>query len=198
MLKIVTSCMRNCFSCPYCTSTLSVVSEENIVASASGQISTIPTGRYYLHCPTCRFDSREDLKMTFERPTGLASLIQKADDQRVDAREFDQVKDYLERWIRRQQQPGAGTMMGGEGYLSTAPPASYKYATAAMTNVSSIGGSMLELEPAAIIGAGGDYRRSRLPMDSEELDSRVVEDLMTLTDSSQSIIHFILDILLDG
>ncbi|KAI9340673.1 dynactin p62 family-domain-containing protein [Zopfochytrium polystomum] len=86
-------CARNCFECPICCNTLSVV-------SVVDQVTTPATsGVHYLSCGVCRWSSLEiDLK--FDRPTGLAMQLQKSEDDRDDVREFDKLRDYYERMAR--------------------------------------------------------------------------------------------------
>ncbi|KAF9916273.1 hypothetical protein BGZ65_000358, partial [Modicella reniformis] len=63
-------CSRNCFECPICQNTLSVVSED----PDAGQFAAAPAAFghvYYLNCNICQWNS-QSIDMTFERPTGLA------------------------------------------------------------------------------------------------------------------------------
>ena len=61
-------CARNCFQCPICQNTLSVVAaQEPTQLSASGPAP----GPYFLACNVCRWNSQE-INMTFEKPTSLA------------------------------------------------------------------------------------------------------------------------------
>lgn len=67
-------CARNCFLCPNCRNTLSVVPSdppEDTTASSSIPISTIGEPPFFLYCNYCRWDSAE-VGITFEKPTGLA------------------------------------------------------------------------------------------------------------------------------
>ncbi|KAF8933312.1 hypothetical protein BGZ47_010930 [Haplosporangium gracile] len=102
-------CSRNCFECPICQSTLSVVSEDPeagmLTAGAAAQ------GQYYLACNMCQWNSQE-IGMTFEKPTGLAVQIQKTEDSLPDVKEFDRLKDHLEKYFRvHNLKPGLPTSL---------------------------------------------------------------------------------------
>jgi len=70
-------CARNCFQCPICQNTLSVLPSSEPQPPPSPISSTpVPTvsatgAPYYLSCGVCRWDSQE-IGMTFEKATGLA------------------------------------------------------------------------------------------------------------------------------
>jgi dynactin-4 len=70
--------MRNCFQCPSCYNTLTVITGEIPAAATAkppaGTTAPAPTTMYYLACSTCRWDSRE-INLTFDRPTGLAGNV---------------------------------------------------------------------------------------------------------------------------
>lgn len=114
-------CARNCFSCPICNNTLSIVSSDPTETS-DGRIpmtySAAGEPPFFLYCNHCRWDSAE-IGITFEKPTGLAgaSLIchsflleanhifdtaqlQKYEDSAPDALEFDRLKDHFEPFLR--------------------------------------------------------------------------------------------------
>ncbi|KAF9925095.1 hypothetical protein FBU30_005088 [Linnemannia zychae] len=90
-------CSRNCFECPICQSTLSVVSE----SPEAGMITagTTPSGQYHLACNMCQWNSQE-IGMAFDKPTGLAVQLQKTEDSLPDVKEFDRLKDHLEKYFR--------------------------------------------------------------------------------------------------
>ncbi|KAK9694202.1 hypothetical protein K7432_013528 [Basidiobolus ranarum] len=94
-------CGRNCFECPLCSNTLSVVLSEK--SSTQGSPET-PESLYYLHCGVCRWSSKE-IEMTFERPTGLAMQLQKTEDEQPDVQEFDNLKQHFERFFRANNPP---------------------------------------------------------------------------------------------
>lgn len=67
-------CARNCFMCPNCRNTLSVVPSDPTDAGdgrTSMQLSTVGEAPFFLYCNHCRWDSAE-VGITFEKPTGLA------------------------------------------------------------------------------------------------------------------------------
>ncbi|CAG8511656.1 12928_t:CDS:2 [Acaulospora morrowiae] len=94
-------CARNCFQCPICQNTLSVVaSSEPPLANPPAALNMTPTGApYFLSCGVCRWDSQE-IGMTFEKATGLALQLQKTEDERPDVKEFDHLKEHFEKHLR--------------------------------------------------------------------------------------------------
>ncbi|KAF9563171.1 hypothetical protein EC968_004979 [Mortierella alpina] len=86
-------CSRNCFECPICQNTLSVVSEDP--DAAMFQAGAPPSGQYHLSCNMCHWNSQE-IGMTFEKPTGLAAQLLKTEDSLPDVKEFERLKDHLE------------------------------------------------------------------------------------------------------
>lgn len=71
-------CARNCFLCPNCRNTLSVVPSDP-PDSGESRASSVPASvvgeaPFVLYCNYCRWDSLEvDIK--FDKPTGLAGII---------------------------------------------------------------------------------------------------------------------------
>ncbi|KAI8889768.1 hypothetical protein K501DRAFT_266554 [Backusella circina FSU 941] len=61
-------CARNCFQCPICQNTLSVVAAQEPTTAGPGP------GPYFLACNVCRWSSQE-IDMTFEKPTSLACKV---------------------------------------------------------------------------------------------------------------------------
>ncbi|GAA5814736.1 hypothetical protein MFLAVUS_008238 [Mucor flavus] len=89
-------CARNCFQCPICQNTLSVVAaQEQAQVTSSGPAP----GPYFLACNVCRWSSQE-IDMTFEKPTSLALQLQKNEEALPDAKEFDQLKEHFEKHLR--------------------------------------------------------------------------------------------------
>lgn len=65
-------CARNCFLCPNCRNTLSVVpSDPPDADDGMTAISAVGEPPFFLYCNHCRWDSAE-VDITFEKPTGLA------------------------------------------------------------------------------------------------------------------------------
>ncbi|CAO3568907.1 unnamed protein product [Mortierella alpina] len=90
-------CSRNCFECPICQNTLSVVSEDPDATMFQAGAST--AGQYHLSCNMCQWNSQE-IGMTFEKPTGLAAQLLKTEDSLPDVKEFERLKDHLEKYFR--------------------------------------------------------------------------------------------------
>ncbi|OWZ71218.1 hypothetical protein AYX14_03406 [Cryptococcus neoformans] len=96
-------CARSCFSCPQCSSSLSIQASdpppEGRSSNASGS-GVVPSGPLYLLvCPGCRWSSKQ-IGWEFEKPTGIALQLQKTwtQPEQVQA-EFDSIKDHLESYI---------------------------------------------------------------------------------------------------
>ena len=67
-------CARNCFMCPTCRNTLSVVPSDPPDQGdglMSIPVSAVGEPPFFLFCNHCRWDSAE-VGVTFEKPTGLA------------------------------------------------------------------------------------------------------------------------------
>ncbi|GLB38621.1 putative dynactin p62 family protein [Lyophyllum shimeji] len=94
-------CARNCFMCPNCRNTLSVVPSdppENSDGRLTVPISAVGEPPFFLYCNHCRWDSAE-VGITFEKPTGLAAQLQKFEDSAPDSLEFDRLKEHFEPFI---------------------------------------------------------------------------------------------------
>ncbi|KAI8338322.1 dynactin p62 family-domain-containing protein [Choanephora cucurbitarum] len=95
-------CARNCFQCPICQNTLSVVAaQEPTQMSATGPAP----GPYFLACNVCRWNSKE-IDMTFEKPT---MQLQKNEEALPEAKEFDQLKEHFEKHLRVNAPPSLPT-----------------------------------------------------------------------------------------
>ncbi|KAF7729555.1 hypothetical protein EC973_004230 [Apophysomyces ossiformis] len=95
-------CARNCFQCPICQNTLSVMAAQEPSSSSAG--STVAAGPYFLACNVCRWNSQE-IGMTFEKPTSLALQLQKNEEALPDAKEFDHLKEHFEKHLRANAPP---------------------------------------------------------------------------------------------
>ncbi|GAA5915649.1 uncharacterized protein JCM6883_000705 [Sporobolomyces salmoneus] len=96
-------CARNCFQCPQCVHVLSVVASDpdpSIPLNTAAASVGVPP--YFLSCTFCGWDSKE-VGITFEKPTGLALQLQKAEEGAPELVEFDHIKNHLEPYIRRSQ-----------------------------------------------------------------------------------------------
>lgn len=85
-------CARNCFECPICLCTLTVL---------SGQLPD-QSGTHYLSCSFCKWDSYTEANLKFERPTGLASQLQKMEEEKDEwlFTEFEALREYFESVVR--------------------------------------------------------------------------------------------------
>ena len=93
-------CARNCFLCPICQNTLSVVPSDPPGSDRLAvPITTVGEPPFYLYCNHCRWDSVE-VGIVFEKPTGLAAQLQRHEDSAPDSLEFDRLKEHFEPFIR--------------------------------------------------------------------------------------------------
>ncbi|GAA5944772.1 hypothetical protein JCM3775_006495 [Rhodotorula graminis] len=114
-------CARNCFQCPLCDHTLSVVaSDPDPSLAPNTAAASVGEPPYLLACNFCRWDSKQ-VGITFEKPTGLSLQLQKAEEPSADLLEFDHVKDHLEPFLRRSQaQSGVGGAAGASSASTSA------------------------------------------------------------------------------
>ncbi|KAF8073933.1 dynactin subunit 4 [Lyophyllum atratum] len=100
--RVESRCARNCFMCPNCRNTLSVVPSDP-PDTGDGRltipINTVGEPPFFLYCNHCRWDSAE-VGITFEKPTGLAAQLQKFEDSAPESLEFDRLKEHFEPFIR--------------------------------------------------------------------------------------------------
>ncbi|PCH39894.1 hypothetical protein WOLCODRAFT_136543 [Wolfiporia cocos MD-104 SS10] len=96
-------CARNCFHCPNCRNTLTVVASdppEDADARMSPIVSTtLGEPPFFLYCNHCRWDSAE-VGIIFEKPTGLAAQLQKYEDSAPESLEFERLKEHFEPYLR--------------------------------------------------------------------------------------------------
>ncbi|KZT39484.1 hypothetical protein SISSUDRAFT_1061085 [Sistotremastrum suecicum HHB10207 ss-3] len=100
-------CARNCFQCPRCTNTLSVVPSDPPGLTWDTQSSSISLGAineppFLLFCNFCRWDSSE-LGIKFDKPTGLAAQLQRHEDSAPEMLEFERLKEHFATYLRAQQ-----------------------------------------------------------------------------------------------
>lgn len=112
-------CARNCFLCPCCRNTLSVVPSDppEMEDGRSMPVSAVGEPPFFLYCNHCRWDSAE-VGITFEKPTGLAGAsiynhpshscfnkgiaqLQKFEDSAADSLEFERLKEHFEPFVLR-------------------------------------------------------------------------------------------------
>ncbi|SPO24642.1 related to dynactin subunit p62 [Ustilago trichophora] len=101
-------CARNCFECPCCQHTLSLLASDLASASARSVDLTDPLASqgeppYYLGCSFCRWDSKS-IGLVFEKPTGLSLQLQRNEDNAPDVLEFDRLKDHFDPYLKAQTQ----------------------------------------------------------------------------------------------
>ncbi|KZT67268.1 dynactin p62 [Daedalea quercina L-15889] len=105
-------CARNCFLCPNCRNTLTVVPSDppNDGLDRTSPIVSTSLGEppFFLFCNYCRWDSAE-VGITFEKPTGLAAQLQKYEDSAPEALEFDRLKEHFEPFLRASSSSSAIT-----------------------------------------------------------------------------------------
>ncbi|GJE99005.1 dynactin p62 [Phanerochaete sordida] len=94
-------CARNCFMCPSCKNTLSVVPSDppdNGDGRIPPTINAAGEPPFFLYCNHCRWDSAE-VGITFEKPTGLAAQLQKFEDSAPESLEFERLKEHFEPYL---------------------------------------------------------------------------------------------------
>ncbi|KDN41745.1 hypothetical protein RSAG8_07276, partial [Rhizoctonia solani AG-8 WAC10335] len=120
-------CARNCFQCPHCRNTLSVVPSDPPEREPGSRLPIIinPVGEppFILYCSFCRWDS-EEVGISFEKPTGLALQLQRFEDSAPETLEFDHLKDHFEPLIRA----------SGSGHAGHTPNARHNPITAAASH----------------------------------------------------------------
>ncbi|GAA6059287.1 hypothetical protein JCM10212_006680 [Sporobolomyces blumeae] len=156
-------CARNCFQCPQCVHTLSVVASDpdpsiplNTAAASVGEPP------YLLKCTFCGWDSTE-AGISFEKPTGLALQLQKSEARAADVVEFDHVKDHLEPYIRRSQAQASQHAQASAATSSSAVTAASASLFKDIPGFSTRYGSMYGL--AAKARGGGDQGTARDELD---------------------------------
>ncbi|KZT09224.1 dynactin p62 [Laetiporus sulphureus 93-53] len=115
-------CARNCFMCPICRNTLTVVPSDPSEGSEM-RLSTIVSSSlgeppFFLYCNHCRWDSAE-IDITFEKPTGLAAQLQRYEDSAPESLEFERLKEHFEPYLRAS--PSSGLPNVSSHHLHTNP-----------------------------------------------------------------------------
>ncbi|KAH8822540.1 dynactin p62 family-domain-containing protein [Flagelloscypha sp. PMI_526] len=100
-VMLIVRCARNCFMCPHCMNTLSIVPSDPHDPGDGRPvvISTIGEPPFFLFCNHCRWDSAQ-VGITFEKPTGLAAQLQRFEDSAPDTLEFERLKEHFEPILR--------------------------------------------------------------------------------------------------
>ncbi|CEH12361.1 Dynactin, subunit p62 [Ceraceosorus bombacis] len=95
-------CDRSCFECPICQTALNLVGSDNEKGidplHANASVGVPP---YYLLCNVCKWDSKES-SITFEKPTGLALQMKRAEVVPPDFAEFDGLKTHFKDYMEHQ------------------------------------------------------------------------------------------------
>ncbi|WWD16685.1 hypothetical protein CI109_101115 [Kwoniella shandongensis] len=99
-------CARSCFSCPQCSSSLSIQATDSIQSGeASSSTTSAPGPPYILTCSGCRWSSKE-VGWEFEKPTGIALQLQKTHSHNEPIQsEFDALKEHLDSYISTNAPP---------------------------------------------------------------------------------------------
>ncbi|CBQ71651.1 related to dynactin subunit p62 [Sporisorium reilianum SRZ2] len=131
-------CARNCFECPCCQHTLSVVASDLNAQTARSLDPTDPAASqgeppYYLACSFCRWDSKS-IDLVFEKPTGLSLQLQRSEDGAADVLEFDRLKDHFDPYLKAQTQAAITSAAVGSGSSSRSRSLSTSTASAALAS----------------------------------------------------------------
>ncbi|KAJ6508382.1 dynactin subunit 4 [Mycena sanguinolenta] len=173
-------CARNCFMCPNCRNTLSVVPSDPPDPGDGRMtvpISTVGEPPFFLYCNHCRWDSAE-VGITFEKPTGLAAQLQKFEDSAPDSLEFERLKEHFEPVIR------ASSLSSSTANAPAVPPSSAAHSHRVRTNSITAAASaalardipgVSKYNPLARSGKGGGSGRDKTTNKDEmpEYRSRV-------------------------
>lgn len=116
-------CARNCFECPCCQHTLSVIASDlnsDLARSLDPADPVASQGEppYYLTCSSCRWDSKS-VGLVFEKPTGLSLQLQRTEDNAADVLEFDRLKDHFDPYLKAQTQAAITSAAIGSGSSSS-------------------------------------------------------------------------------
>ncbi|KAI9188980.1 hypothetical protein H9P43_000402 [Blastocladiella emersonii ATCC 22665] len=202
-------CARNCFECPVCRSSLSVMAEApppgtvppgasaTSPYAATGRPGTpgsspgspggppAPPTRHYLQCGFCRWDSRET-GIVFDRATGLGGSLLKREEGSSYAREFAALKADLEKKLQSNTRAPTSSSRISSPHLALLSP-SFSSLQRHLPSLPSRG-SLNKIERTGSTsgaGAGGAGKavpepyRPQVPFD-EARDKRRVEKMMTL------------------
>lgn len=132
-------CARNCFECPCCQHTLSVLASDLNSDTARSLDPTDPAASqgeppYYLGCSFCRWDSKS-IGLIFEKPTGLSLQLQRSEANASDMLEFERLKDHFDPYLKTQTQ--AAIASAAIGLSSSSRTRSLPASATATTSASS-------------------------------------------------------------
>ncbi|KAF7348305.1 hypothetical protein MSAN_01784200 [Mycena sanguinolenta] len=166
-------CARNCFMCPNCRNTLSVVPSDP-PDPGDGRIaipiSTVGEPPFFLYCNHCRWDSAE-VGITFEKPTGLAAQLQKFEDSAPDSLEFERLKEHFEPVIR------ASSLSSSTANAPAVPPSSAAHSHRVRTN--SITAAASAALARDIPGVGKTKNKDEMPEYRSRVDITAASKLGT-------------------
>lgn len=168
-------CARNCFECPCCQHTLSVVASDPDSKSVRGLDPTDPAASqgeppYFLACSVCRWDSKS-VGLVFEKPTGLSLQLQRSEENAADVLEFDRLKDHFDPYLKAQTQAAITSAAVGSGSSSRARslPASTVSAAQASSSSSAEASTRSARATAARNAAAAALQSSKLVQDLPHL-----------------------------
>ncbi|OSX59683.1 hypothetical protein POSPLADRAFT_1183348 [Postia placenta MAD-698-R-SB12] len=117
-------CARNCFHCPNCRNTLTVVPsdppDDGDARMSPIVSSTLGEPPFFLYCNHCRWDSAE-VGITFEKPTGLAAQLQKFEDSAPESLEFERLKEHFEPFLRASSSSSSALHSAAAHHVHTNP-----------------------------------------------------------------------------
>ncbi|KAI9508748.1 dynactin p62 family-domain-containing protein [Russula earlei] len=135
-------CARNCFMCPNCRNTLSVVPSDPPDAddgrASVANLSPVGEPPFFLYCNYCRWDSAE-VDMTFEKPTGLAAQLQKFEDSAPESLEFERLKEHFEPFLRASSSSSSGLSHANHSHATPVNPITAAASSALARDIPGVG-----------------------------------------------------------
>ncbi|KAH9933190.1 dynactin p62 [Epithele typhae] len=135
-------CARNCFLCPNCRNTLTVVPSdppEDVDSRQSPIVSTsLGEPPFFLYCNHCRWDSAE-VGITFEKPTGLAAQLQRFEDSAPESLEFERLKEHFEPFLRASSSSSALPSSAAHSHHAHANPITAAASSALARDIPGVG-----------------------------------------------------------
>ncbi|KAN0061508.1 hypothetical protein ACQY0O_006355 [Thecaphora frezii] len=154
-------CPRNCFLCPSCDHTLSVVAtdtpEDVSLTSPDAVLGQPP---FFLQCSFCRWDSKV-VGMTFEKQTGLGRQLDKFEQSAPDLLEMYHLRDHFDPFITAQT----------EAAQAAAAASTQDRRSANKSSSSSSGSRSMATGSQASIAASAALQKSKLLRDIPQLTS---------------------------
>ncbi|EPQ31476.1 uncharacterized protein PFL1_00811 [Pseudozyma flocculosa PF-1] len=169
-------CARNCFLCPSCTHTLSVVATDIDDDEAAGIPLTSPDasmGRppYFLQCPFCLWDSK-GVGLTFEKPTGLGRQLDKLEQSAPDLLELYHLRDHFDPFITAQTDAAQAAAALAQGRQVSAAAAAGKSGSGSSSSAAAMAGTKSRASGnASSLAASAALQKSKLLRDIPQLAS---------------------------